>query len=356
MAEFPFWANRERDLGGRVFRQSNRMVPPNDWVYRFPLWEGNLLAIYEGDEIPAGPVKLDNGATSVIKRGQLVRFWFNYLSEDSFGDTVVAFKIRHAYRRGIAPETVPFYFATYVIKCSISYNISTSVYDILRLSINNKQYSVNQEEITGNMMYFYRLMQTVVNEFIYLDKSNPTLNMLQLDVEAFSKSSYRRNNFLFFLSNMEYYLKLEREEKYAERQAMKKPRMTIELETIERRAGITEITVNSERPAPSEEPKYDRLKYPVKVDPLDNIEISTKSSKTSGKAYIVNEAWFIVTWPKEHAHAFWVCRIIDKDYFLEKLDGNKYLYRRSAANDEHPIWRFYHTPGGYEKLRELCGF
>ena len=358
----PMWAVKERDLGGHIFKRSARLVPPSQWRFS-ALWDGCLLAIYEGDSFPAPEYHVYDPrgryiGSSYIKHGQLIRVWPVYLREDSEHNTVMGLKIKHAYRREIDEVTVPSLYAYYKLEATIKYNNQTSVYDIIsnvRINTSN-QLSMQDEDLTRDSLYLKKFLQTVVNELIYLEQDVPMIpgrKFLQLNKTRFIQSSFRYQNFLFFMGNMSWILEREREEKRLETLANKSSnaKTVIELEGLPKNSDE-----KYRKQVVRDSPKYTRSKYPVLGEPCKDICITTKTSLSEGCAYEVNSMWFVIDWPDEHAHAFWVCKLSDKDHFLERVDHDKYRFHLSYADSSHPVWRFYHTPGGYDNLRALCGF
>lgn len=343
----PFWAVREQDLGGHIFSSRSKYVPPAQWRFS-ALWDGCLLCYYEGDEVPFGPVVVTNKdqtpiGSSVIKKGQLVRIWPSYIANGVNGITF-GLKMKHAYRRGTDTTKVPTLYAFYKMRCGIEYCKEKGVYELKFLYINDEKFPVCKEDLTMNTNYFVELMETVVNELIYLDQDIPSIPeriALQVEKERFYNSVYRYENFHFFMSHMEYALRLQAEEKEIERQRH------IHLGTIPNgpRTGLTSRVVREQK-----EPQYPRTDFPV-IGDITKDEITSDTCKIPGCGFIVNNMWFIVDWPTEKNHAFWVCYLKDKEHFLV---GN--VYHRENADADHPFWKFYHTKESYAKLRKLCNF
>ena len=355
-----YWARKEQDLGGRIFTRENRLESQSTWGWS-PLWENCLLVKYEFGRIPYGPAMVFDKKLGIpigmeeVREGQLVRIWPTRLVRgNNTGNVVIRLTIKHAYRRKWPEKDVPRLCAKYVNDVLLHYDVSDGCYKLVRVSTNGEMFERAALEDSNSGNYFMSLLETVGNELIYLDRevqNMPDREQYQINPKKFYSSKYRYKHFEFFLSNLDWPILYDKEEKEI---SEKKNRPIVEIktttyETTGKHAG----TINQYTSA-SPSTEYIKLFGKLEVSGIILSENITSKSNELMKnpplatALDTETGWVLVYWPGQYYHAFWVFRMDDYDWFVK--DG---VLDRTLADDAHPFFRFLHTKPSFKKLMKL---
>lgn len=183
-------------------------------------------------------------------------------------------------------------------------------------------------ETDPKIQYLFSFLETIINELAYLPGYSFEGKKDLWDMEKEYYTSQDRQKLLFWLSHYD-----------------ELPHGDMALEVLE--AEEREYTGNSSG-EPKKPPKYDRNKMEVPGTKLFSVWIGY--CKTPGDGILTSKGYLVINFKDTPGHAFWVIRYSDYQHFINE-DGK---FDRSKADISHPMWRFYHTPGGYDALEKFA--
>ena len=232
----------------------------------------------------------------------------------------------------------------FTLKLSSFYNLSVlcnfggSYYRALSVYSGGKKFYAVERYKNPEVDYLLKFTQTAINELVYLDGYEfEGKESICGNTQEYYNSEFRRNQLLFWLSH---YSELFKE--------------VVDAKPQERAESSTRVSsVRSEEGHKEQKPPVnDRTKMGVKGTPEAQIRVKNVTELadcvTTAKGYVV------INFPRTHAHAFWVIRQEDYEHFIVVNRRGKRTFDKSLEDSEHPIYRFYHTPGAYEKLKHFA--
>ncbi len=305
------------------------------------LLEGDsIVALYGGASFPteslyfdklsgeAKPTKIVMGSCVrvFLTKGTKVRSMFN-------GETMYRFsvRLRSFWNKEFKIHGFPaFYNLSVLCNCESVYHRVLSVY------VNGEKFYAVDRFKKPEVDYLFKFLQSAINELVYLDGySFEGKELVFKNANEYYNSEFRRTQLLFWLSHYSELFKEVVDSKPQE------PSGTPKEVTHERSAEHKE-----QKP-----PVNDRTKMGVKGVPEAQIRIKNVSELAD--CVVTEKRYIVINFPRTHAHAFWVLRQEDYEHFIVVHKGKR-MFDKSLEDNDHPIYRFYHTPGAYEKLKHFA--
>lgn len=300
--------------------------------------DGRIVAKYSSDfDFPVESIfvdKLFGTATQTrLTKGSCVRIEIKRgLKQNSYpgNDNVYRFviKLKSFWNREFPLSSHP---ASYGISIITSYN--GAYHKVLSVYANGEKfYAIDRTR--KDIDYMFRFLQTIVNEMTYLED----YNFEGKDVVCKNPTEYyrcdQRREMLFWLSHFEELFK----------------------EVVDARVSAQKHEAKHHRAHEGSEPKkpptYDRTKMGVMGIPESQIRL--KSTKELADCVLTAKGFVVINCPKTHGRAFLVIRIEDYEHFITTDPKGKREFDRRLADDMHPLWRFYHHPSSYKRLKEFA--
>ena len=297
-----------------------------------------LVAMYVGPDVPVETVYFDKltGTTTQarIKQNSCVKVKLaKGLKLQSFtGNSIYKFvvKMRTFWNREFRLTSSPAsYNVSVITSCEKSYH------RVLSLWINGEKFYATDRFHRNDVEYLFKFLQTVINEMLYLDGYEfEGKETVLKNAQEYYHCEFRKNELLFWVSHFD--------ELFNEvMDAKSQPKTT------------SEVTRHrSDTPKEKKDPTHDRTTMGVPGIPESQIRL--KSTKELADAVVTSKGYVVVNVPKTHGRAFWVVRTQDYEHFIVLSPKGKREFDRYRADEDHPLWRFYHHPTSYARLQEFA--